>query len=96
MGNPPRAQCSGPGAKPKHFGSCQIEPPREPSKAGHVGKGEKTLTDVEAPFAGIRHLQSLFDVCCHYEITISSKTLRRNRLQIVELIADKWTPVYMV
>ena len=37
-------------------------PPREPSEAGRVGKGEKTLTDGEAPLAGIRHLQGLFDV----------------------------------
>ena len=26
-----------------------------------MGKGKKTLTDGEAPFAGIRHLQGLFD-----------------------------------
>ena len=36
--------------------------PREPSEAGRVGKGEKALTDGEAPLAGIRHLQGLFDV----------------------------------
>ena len=29
---------------------------------GLVGKGEKTLTDGEAPLAGVRHLQGLFDV----------------------------------
>ena len=32
------------------------------SEAGRVGKGEKTLTDGEAPPTGIRHLQGLFDV----------------------------------
>ena len=37
-------------------------PPREPSEAGRVGKGEKALTDGEAPLAGIRHHQGLFDV----------------------------------
>ena len=35
--------------------------PREPSEAGRVGKGEKAMTDGEAPLAGIRYLQGLFD-----------------------------------
>ena len=35
--------------------------PREPSEAGRVGKGEKALTDGEAPLAGIRYPQGFFD-----------------------------------